>query len=123
VLDKTLSSTTTAPRQTLRCRPIKIVTAQNIAKAERSDGMRAGLAVQWIKNLLAIDQRTGSMAAAIFDCCPSSISRALAESQEAPATAVELLMHQWQQTSDAERDVFVRGRLVELWDRIDRLTR
>jgi hypothetical protein len=126
MLDQTSTVTTTtatAPRQRPSLRPIATLTAQNIAKGHRSPGLRAGLAAQWVKGLLDIEQRTPTLAATVFGCSHGSVHIALTKSPDVSVSAAELLVHHWRRASEAERDAFVRGRLAELWDRIDRLTR
>jgi hypothetical protein len=115
--------TTTAPRQRPSLRPIATLTAQNIAKGHRSPGARAEFAARWVKGLLDVEQRTTTLAAAVFGCSRGSVHIALTESTDAPVTPAELLAFHWERAPEADRDTFVRHHLLAVWDVVDRLTR
>jgi hypothetical protein len=102
--------------------PIRTVTALAIAKVHRTPRERALLAAQWILGRLEIEGRTASMAAAIFDCSPASVSRALTELNGTTADNDELLGFYWRHATSEEREKFVRANLLTVWDTIDRVT-
>jgi hypothetical protein len=110
-----------------------VVTGQAIAKSHWAPWRRARLAAGWKLDLVRVEPTT-KLASQVFNVSVPLVNAAIKELEPAvtngrskangtPATTVELLEHHWQQSSDAERYAFVRGRLAELWDRIDRLTR
>jgi hypothetical protein len=103
---------------------IRILSAQNIAKAHRAAAVRSHLAAQYVLGYLLISEPTEALAARIFGISPPSVSCALAKLRTAsPANAADFLAFWWGCATPAHRDAFMRANLVSAWDSIDRVTR
>jgi hypothetical protein len=102
-----------------------IIDGQAIAKTHWSPRQRARRAAEWKLDLIQV-RPTTKLSAEVFSVSVPLVVDAIKD-LESTVTIGELA-HRWFDgiwagMSDDERNRFVRGRLVELWDRIDRLTR
>jgi hypothetical protein len=117
------SPSTITPASDQRPRRHIVLTGQSIAKDHaRCPRERAGLAAAWVAGILTIRPPTIPLASSVFGVCQELIREELRQLRETTEPA-SLLDPAWAAASPGERDAFVRGHLVELWDRIDRITR
>ena len=102
-------------------RPHRTITGQALAKTpNREPRERAYQAARWVRGSLTINNPTLRMAAQTFGVCEALIRQAI---RELEGTTFAPPPIDWTGRSDADRDAFVGANLIDLWDRIDRLTR
>jgi hypothetical protein len=124
MLQRSPSYTPTGPagQRQPRCHPV--LTGQVVAKNHLTPRARARQAAGWILGLISLQRPTVPHGAAVFHVCEELIRQELrnlrASAGSAPTTVLEA---GWLASTAFERDRFVRGRLAELWDEIDRITR
>jgi hypothetical protein len=105
-----------------------VVTGQAIAKSHWAPWRRARLAAGWKLDLVRVEPTT-KLASEDFNVSVPLVNAAIKVLEPAvtngrsKANGTPAIDGIWADMSDDERNRFVRGRLVELWDRIDRLTR
>jgi hypothetical protein len=139
MLDKTAYTTMPAMPQSR-------VTGQWLGKAQLAARMRARLAAEWYLGLLTV-KPTIAMATAAFKVSQPYISGAIADLKMSGATEngngatkngngndypvvhdyaklpfVPNISDLWSHLSDDEREGFVRGHLLSVWDAVERVT-
>jgi hypothetical protein len=103
--------------------PIRVISAQNLAKARYEIHERKEMSAEWILGRLEIEERTETLAARVFSISPPSVHAALAELDIEPASAADFMRFWWDRATPAQRENFVRSDLLSIWDLIECITR
>jgi hypothetical protein len=106
--------------------PVRTITGQSIAKADRGPRARAYLAAGWRLGTVKVEPSI-KLAAEVFGCSEQLVRKAVADQQEdalddAVTTALDPVDSWWSGLSSADRDSFVRAHLLSIWDAIERVT-
>jgi hypothetical protein len=102
------------------------ISGQSVAKASWDPRGRAYRAASWILGDLTIEKPTLRQAADLFGACEAIIrrERQKIETTTAPPPAFRArpIDDLWAGMSADDRDQFVRGHLLGVWDAIERVT-
>ena len=99
---------------------VRIISGQATAKSKWEPRERAGYAARWKLGEVQVDP-TLRLAATVFDVSIPLIVEAI-DDLKAAAPTTPTINSIWATLSGAERDAFVRRRLLEVWDAVDRTT-
>ena len=101
--------------------PIKILNAKSFAHGTFVPFQLARLAADWCDGRLLL-RPTVELASRIFGNVSRAAIRRERQTRAAGSLPLGLLTYGWRETSEIERELFVRTKLAEIWSIVDRVT-